>query len=105
MPEPANLLGPAHHDLKGRNFCQNSALKCEQCKLDLRRTFLLSGADKGVYSRESNARPVSRFLTDLNTVEEGNRLVSGHGAGGRGGATSQLSCTLIFGMNEFLPKT
>lgn len=36
-----------------------------------------------MYSRKPNARPVSRFLIDLNTVEDGNRLVSGHGAGGR----------------------
>lgn len=47
---------------------------------------VLSRADKGVYSRESNARPVLRFLIDLNTVEGGRRLVSGLGARGRGGA-------------------
>lgn len=57
-----------------------------------------------MYSRESNARLVSRFLIDLNTMEDGNRLVSGHGAGGRRGL-SQLSCTVAFGMNGFLPKT
>lgn len=50
-----------------------------------------------MYSRKPNARPVSRFLIDLNTVEDGNRLVSDHGAG--------LSCTVVFGMNGFLPKT